>query len=82
MGQTVWHREDIENILRGVELACRESTARQVSAESEAFRAGYVAALAAAATSFGIRVRPGEGAQPSANGSAWLLAAGNRYNGH
>lgn len=58
MGQILWYQDDIENILRGIELAGRQSVARQTSRDSQAYLEGYLAALAATATSCGITVRP------------------------
>jgi hypothetical protein len=56
MPQTVWHKKDIENVLRGMEIACQHATARNGCDESDEFRQGFLAALAATATSFGIQV--------------------------
>lgn len=56
MPQSVWHKQDIENVLRGVEMTCQHMAAQAPSAESDSFRRGFQAALAAAATCFGIKV--------------------------
>lgn len=56
MAQSVWHRQDIENVLRGVELTCQQMAAQCDSPETESYRRGFLAALAATATSFGIQV--------------------------
>lgn len=58
MGQLVWHRHDIENILRGVELAGLQTAGQVNDAELAGYRRGFLAALAATATSFGIEVTP------------------------
>lgn len=56
MSQSVWHKQDIENVLRGVEITCQHMAAQAPSAESDSFRRGFLAALAAAAVCFGIKV--------------------------
>lgn len=58
MGQLVWHRHDIENILRGVEMAGLQTAVQANDADLDGFRRGFLAALAATATSFGIEVNP------------------------
>lgn len=80
MGQTVWYKEDIANILRGVELACRQTAALQTSRDSSAFQEGYMAALAAAATSFGIRVQADIEVRHKSRHDR-LLEDGMRWNG-
>ncbi len=68
MGLDVWFKDDIRNILLGVELANAHLATRYNDDEVRAYREGFRAALAAAAVSFGIY--PGEidveagGAQP------------------
>ncbi len=56
MSQSVWHKHDIENVLRGVELSCRQMAAQFDDPETESYRRGFQAALAATATSFGIQI--------------------------
>jgi hypothetical protein len=56
MAQSVWHKHDIENVLRGVELTCQQMAAQFDGPECDSYRRGFLAALAAAATSFGIQV--------------------------
>jgi hypothetical protein len=56
MPQTVWHKHEIESVLRGVELACQQLATQYPDGEIEGYRQGFLAALAATATSFGIRV--------------------------
>lgn len=56
MSQSVWHKHDIENVLRGVELSCHLLAAQFDNLETESYRRGFQAALAAAAISFGIQV--------------------------
>jgi hypothetical protein len=56
MTQSVWHRTDIENVLRGVELSCQQMAAQFDDPEVDSYRRGFLAALAATATSFGIQV--------------------------
>ena len=63
MPQTVWHKHEIENVLRGVELACQQLATQYPDEEIDSYRQGFLAALAATATSFGIgvnnaRIRP------------------------
>ncbi len=56
MGQMVWYKQDIENILRGVERSV-VLTVQQVSADDQttlAYIAGVQAALSATAEIFGI----------------------------
>ncbi len=64
MAQSVWHRQDIENILRGVELTCQHMAAQCDGPETDSYRRGFLAALAATATSFGIQVNPSPLAPP------------------
>ncbi len=56
MSQSVWHKHEIENVLRGVELTCLQMAAQSSNDEIDSFKRGFLAALAATATSFGIRV--------------------------
>ncbi len=56
MSQTVWHRTDIENVLRGVELSCQQLASQFDDPEIDSYRRGFLAALAATATSLGIQV--------------------------
>ncbi len=56
MAQSLWHRKDIENVLRGVELTCQQLAAQLDDPEIDCYRRGFLAALAATATSFGIQV--------------------------
>ena len=74
MAQSVWHRHDIENILRGVELSCQQMAAQFDDPETDSYRRGFLAALAATATSFGITVdtRP---IQASPSPSVWTVAS-------
>jgi len=58
MGLDIWFKDDIKNILLGVELANAHLAAYYSDAEVRAYREGFKAALAAAAVSFGIY--PGE----------------------
>jgi len=58
MGLDVWFKEDIRNILLGVELANAHLATHYNDAEVRAYREGFKAALAATAVSFGIW--PGE----------------------
>ncbi len=57
MGLDVWFKEDIRNILLGVELANAHLATHYSDAEVRAYREGFKAALAAAAVSFGIYPR-------------------------
>lgn len=64
MSQSVWHKHDIENVLRGVNLTCQQMAAQFDGPETESYRRGFQAALAATATSFGIQVNTPSLAQP------------------
>lgn len=64
MAQSVWHRQDIENVLRGVELTCQQMAAQCDGPETDSYRRGFLAALAATATSFGIQVNTSPLAPP------------------
>ncbi|MCS6842807.1 MAG: hypothetical protein NZ528_00555 [Caldilineales bacterium] len=81
MAQSVWHVKDIENVLRGVELACRQLAAHYAPDQSDAFQQGFLTALAATATSLGIEVnlpRPnGAARQAYAMTPGRLLSEGN-----
>ena len=54
MGLEVWFKDDIRNILLGVELANAHLATRYSDDEVRAYRDGFRAALAATAVSFGI----------------------------
>jgi hypothetical protein len=54
MGLDIWFKDDIKNILLGVELANARLATHYSNAEVRAYRQGFQAALAAAAVSFGI----------------------------
>jgi hypothetical protein len=58
MGLDIWFKDDIKNILTGVELANGHLASHYSDAEVRAYREGFKAALAATATSLGIG--PGE----------------------
>ncbi len=58
MGLDLWSKDDIRNILLGVELASAQLAIHCRDAEVRAYREGFRAALAATAVSFGIY--PGE----------------------
>lgn len=58
MGADMWLKDDVKNILTGVHLAHTNFAQHFDNPEVRAYRAGFVAALAAAAASFGIS--PGE----------------------
>lgn len=78
MGLDIWFKEDIRNILLGVELANAHLASRYSDAEVRAYREGFKAALAATAVSFGIypgeieieavEVRPGRAILPLSRG--------------
>lgn len=57
MGQAVWHKQDIEHILRGAEVGAMVTVHAVSSNDAQLYVAGYLAALAAVATSFGIPVQ-------------------------
>lgn len=59
MAQSVWQTHEIENILRSVELACQSTAAQYAGNDNDSFMRGVSAALAATATSFGIRIAEG-----------------------
>jgi len=54
MGLDIWFKEDIRNILLGVELANAQLAIHCSDAEVRAYREGFKAALVATAASFGI----------------------------
>lgn len=58
MGLDIWFKEDIRNILLGVDLANAHLAAQYSDTEVRAYREGFRAALIATAASFGIY--PGE----------------------
>jgi hypothetical protein len=57
MGLDLWSKEDIRNILLGVELANAHLASHYGDAEVRAYREGFKAAIAATAVSFGIYPR-------------------------
>jgi len=56
----MWFREDVRNILLGVELANAHLAAGVHGDEVQAYRAGYTAAIIATAASFGIFFSPAD----------------------
>ena len=54
MGLDIWFKDDIRNILLGVELANAHLATHYSDAEVRAYREGFRVALAATAVSFGI----------------------------
>jgi len=58
LGLDMWFKDDIRNILLGVELANADLATHYGDAELRAYREGFKAALIATAVSFGIY--PGE----------------------
>ncbi|HNS01857.1 MAG TPA: hypothetical protein PKM78_05675 [Anaerolineae bacterium] len=75
MSQSVWHKHDIENVLRGVELSCRQMAAQFDDPETESYRRGFQAALAATATSFGIKIDQSP-LWSAPNEASWSVSAG------
>ena len=75
MGQSVWHKHDIENVLRGVELTCQQMAAQFDDPETESYRRGFQAALAATATSFGIKIDLSS-LWSTSNEASWSVGAG------
>ena len=55
MGLDVWFKDDIRNVLMGVELASAHLASHCPGHETQAYREGFQAALIATAISFGIR---------------------------
>jgi hypothetical protein len=53
----MWFRDDVRNILFGVELANAHLAAHFADDQVDAYRAGYRAAIVATAACFGILVR-------------------------
>lgn len=56
MSQSVWHKQEIENILRGIELTCQLMAAADDTGKLASYKQGFLAALAATGTSFGIKI--------------------------
>lgn len=52
----MWFRDDIRNILLGLEIANRLPAAFYSDNETDAYRAGFRAAIIASAASFGILI--------------------------
>jgi hypothetical protein len=52
----MWFRDDIRNILLGLEIASAHPTAYFNDSEMDAYRAGFRAAIIASAASFGILI--------------------------
>jgi hypothetical protein len=58
MGLDVWFKDDVRNMLLGIDLATAHLALRYNNTdEARAYQDGFAAALAAVATSFGIRAR-------------------------
>jgi hypothetical protein len=55
MGLDIWFKDDIRNVLLGVDLASAHLAEHHRDADTRAYREGFQAALAAAAISFGLR---------------------------
>ncbi len=54
MNLDMWFKDDIRNVLVGIEFASAQTVSGQSDAEQTAFRDGFRAALLAVAASFGI----------------------------
>ena len=54
MALDLWLKEDIRNVLLGIELACAHLATERSDAEAEVFRAGFQAALSAVAVGLGV----------------------------
>ena len=50
----MWLKDDIRNVLLGIDLACAHMAAERADDEAAAFREGFQAALSAVAVSLGI----------------------------
>ena len=64
-GIGVWFRADILNVLEGIETAHADIAGRLHGPEAELYRAGWRAAMAAMAHSFGLSYTPERPAQIS-----------------
>jgi hypothetical protein len=60
MGLEMWFKDDIRNILLGIELASAHLECHYTGPEVQVYREGFRAALASMATSFGITTREPE----------------------
>ena len=54
MALDMWLKEDIRNVLLGIDLACAHMAAERSDVEAVAFRDGFQAALSSVALSLGI----------------------------
>lgn len=75
MNLDMWFKDDIRNVLVGIEFASAQSVSGLSDAEQTAFRNGFRAALLAVAASFGIVERE---APPLAPGTPSRLAETRR----
>ena len=50
----MWLKEDIRNVLLGIDLACAHMAAERSDADAAVFRAGFQAALSAVAVGLGV----------------------------
>jgi hypothetical protein len=57
MGLDVWFKDDVRNILLGMDIAAANLASNYTHPEARAYRDGFEAALVAMAVSFGIRPR-------------------------
>lgn len=55
MTQEIWFKNDIENVLMGIDLASDTISARSTDPEARHFQDGFRSALAAAAVCFGLQ---------------------------
>lgn len=55
MGLDVWFKDDIKNLLLGIEVASAHQASHFSGPETLAYREGFRAAIVAAAIGFGIR---------------------------
>jgi hypothetical protein len=55
VGLDVWFKDDVRNMLLGMDVAAANLAANYSQTEARAYRAGFEAALVALAVSFGIR---------------------------
>ncbi len=74
MGLNIWTKEDVINILSGIELASLRSSEYGAGCDVESFREGFRSALLAVAASFGVLTSTRQG--PKGDGQAGIFLPG------
>lgn len=75
MALDIWLKDDIRNVLLGIDLACAHMAAERNDADAAVFRAGFQAALSAVAVGLGVCSVEQSKTRPSVARTAFLQLA-------